>query len=100
MPVIFSLLFFTAGFVVFFIIQAYANSLPMSGSVESVGKIVSLKKTSFIVLIVCSLTASILSWKAISKKKSVLFYVLFTVELLTAISLIVFFLWAQTLFWM
>jgi hypothetical protein len=59
-----------------------------------------MKRVSFIFLTVCSFIATIFSWYALSKRRSTLYYMIFGVELLTTILVLVFFLWAQTLFWM
>jgi uncharacterized membrane protein YdcZ (DUF606 family) len=99
-PFIYSLILFAVGFILFFSIQAMADPMQSPANVETLDKNISLKRISFLVLIVCSLTATILSWSALRRKKSTVFYLVFIAELLFTIALIVFFLYSRTLFWM
>ena len=88
------------GFILFYIIQSMAGSIPYHANSESLDKNIVLKRVSFIVLIVCSSIAIVFSWRALDKKKNTLLYLVFIAELLFTTALIVFFLWSRTLFWM
>jgi hypothetical protein len=106
--IIYSLIFFLLGFVVFYVIQYMTTPMQSSITVQTgdsnhsaqLGKDIIMKRASFIVLIVCSFVATIFTWHALAKRKSTIYYIIFGVELLTTISVLVFFLWAQTQFWM
>src|SRR5215211_4178561 len=92
-PIIYSIFFFVVGFVVFYVIQSMTSQL--SSTVETLddnyaaqmNKEIMLQRMSFIILIACSLTATIFSWQALSKRKSSIFKLIFIAELLTTISL-------------
>ncbi len=98
--IIYSLILFAVGFILFFSIQAMADSMDSSVNADTLDKIISLKRVSFIVLIVCSFTATVFSWRALGRRKSTLLYLMFITELLFTIALVVFFLYSMTLFWM
>lgn len=85
-------LFVIAGFALF----SYVQSL----TAATVDETIALKRTSFIVLIVCLLIATIISGYALAKKRSGLYYIVFIGELLLTIALVAFFIYSRTLFWM
>ena len=87
-----SVFFLIAGFALFYGLQSMTST--------TADETIVFKKVSFIMLIVCSMVATTISGYPLTKKRSVLCYIVFISELLWTISLTAFYLFSQTLFWM